>query len=113
VGTLRRSVPAINDLLGLTALEELDHIPLVAFRQTEVETGVVVVDHIEERREAAVVEEATLRPRPEAIELWRDQGAADRPGRSTVGLEGVDAKMCWARRPGIDRSLFVLSNDMP
>jgi len=46
--------------LRLAALEELDQIALLTWRQTEAETGVVVVGHIQERRETAVVEEATL-----------------------------------------------------
>ena len=55
-----RSVLAINDLPRLAALEELDQIALLTWQQTEVETGVVVVGHTQERRETAVVEEATL-----------------------------------------------------
>src|SRR5579864_1819262 len=74
----------------LEALEEFDQVALLSWPQTEVEAGIVVADHIQECRETAVVEEAALRPSPEAFELRRDHGAADRPLRSTVGLEGVD-----------------------
>src|ERR1051326_4348764 len=83
------SVPAINKLPRLAALKELDQIALLIWQQTEVETGAVVVSHIQERRETAVVEEAALRPRPEAAELRRNQGAADRSRRPTIGLEGA------------------------
>src|SRR5688572_2835935 len=85
--------PPSTTLTRLAALDELDQIALLTWQQTEGETGVVVVDHIQERRETAVVEEAALRPRPQAAELRRNQGAADRPRRPTVGLEGVDAHL--------------------
>ena len=88
-----RCAGSINELPRLAALDELDQIALLTWRQTEFETGVVMVDHIQERRETTVVEEAALRPRPEATELRRNHGAADRPRRPTVGLEGVDAHL--------------------
>ena len=66
-----RGLPAINNLPCLAALEELDQIALLIWQQTEVETRVVVVGHIQERRETAVVEEAALRSRPERSEERR------------------------------------------
>lgn len=91
------NVPANRRPSRLAALEELDQIAPLIWRQAEVETGVVVVDHIPERRKTTVVEEAALRPRPETAELRRNHGAADRPVRNrptrpTIGLEGVDAQ---------------------
>jgi len=82
----------------LAAIEELDQIALLTLRETEVEAGIVVVGDIQERRETAVVKEAALRPRPEAAELRRNQGAADSPRRPTVGLEGIDAHLGWSVR---------------
>ena len=42
-----RSIPAIHNLPRLAALEELDQIALLICVQSEVETGAVVVGHIQ------------------------------------------------------------------
>jgi hypothetical protein len=82
--------PSSTTFSCLTTLEEFDQIALLNWRQIEIETGVVMVDHLQERRKTAVVEKAALRPRPEAAELRRNQHPRVQPPRPAVGLEGVN-----------------------
>src|SRR6185437_12653378 len=76
---------------ALEALQVLHEVALLAGRQMQAEAAVVVVDDIQQGLEAAIVEEATLGPRPETLELRRGVGVVG----SAVGLEGVDADLRW------------------
>src|SRR6266705_3628259 len=73
----------------LQRLQVLDQIGLLLRVQPEHELPVVVLDHVAQRSEAAVVEEAALLVRPQS----RQRGGAILAGRRAVGLEGIDSEL--------------------
>ena len=92
-----RSVPAINNFPRLAALEELDQIALLTLQQTEVETGVVVVGHIQERRERPLWKKPRF-DRAQRPEQRCNQGAADRPRRPrSAWKESIISRLACAR----------------
>src|SRR5262249_53250279 len=56
---------------GLETLQVFDELGLLPRAQVQAEYAVVVLDHVEQRREAPVVVEAALLVRPEALERRR------------------------------------------
>src|SRR4051812_41096149 len=79
--------PKSESPLRSKRLQVLREIVLLATRQPQREVLVVVVDHIGERREAAVVIEAALHVRPEAAQRRRTVA----PVRRARRLEIIDA----------------------
>src|ERR1051325_10133747 len=85
-------------------LHVFDELPLLLARQAEVEEAVVVVDHVEQSREASVVVEAALLVRPQPVERSRSVTLVGR----AHGLElvysyfgprvHVPARLCEERR---------------
>ena len=85
-----RALARFADLLGKTCrglsccgslerFQVLDQVRFLLFSELEAEQAVVVIDDVEERGEAAVVEKATLRVREEALERRRPVSLVGRP----------------------------------
>ena len=77
---------------GSDAFQVLDQILFVCVAEVQVELRLVVVDHVEQGGEAAIVEETAVLVGPEPRERCR----AVHVGRRAVGLEGVDTDLARA-----------------
>ena len=78
-------LPTQSIARGSNSLQILDQILLVCVAEIQFELRIVVVDHVEQRGEAAVVEEAALLVRPQPCETARCGtcgSASGRPGTS-------------------------------
>lgn len=83
-------LPGPLDLItALAAPQVLDHVVLLCCGQIQLEERVVMVDHVQQRREATVVVEPALFVRPQSCQ-WR--GAIHVGGRA-IRLKRVDADL--------------------
>jgi hypothetical protein len=74
---------------GSDALQVLDQILLVCVAEVQLEVSIVVVHHVQQGGEAAIMEEPALLMRPQP----RQRRRAVHVGRRAVGLERVDAEL--------------------
>ena len=97
---------------GSNAFQVLDQILLVCVAEVQVELRIVVVNHIEQGGEAAIVEETALLVASEPRERCR----AVHVGRRAVGLERVDPDLGWrvhvVSRLGVERR-YVTGRTLP